>query len=61
MLLLVSCNNKILSSTRSITNTNSEAAQKKPYLILISFDGFRWDYVEKYNPPNLSLVSPKPL
>jgi predicted AlkP superfamily pyrophosphatase or phosphodiesterase len=54
MLLLVSCNNKILSSTRSITNTNSEAAQKKPYLILISFDGFRWDYVEKYNPPNLS-------
>lgn len=50
----ISCNKKIVSPSSSITNTNSKTAQKKPYLILISLDGFRWDYVEKYNPPNLS-------
>jgi len=38
----------------SIPTINSEASLKKPYLILISLDGFRWDYVEKFNPPHLS-------
>jgi predicted AlkP superfamily pyrophosphatase or phosphodiesterase len=28
-------------------------AQEKPYVILVSFDGFRHDYVANYNPPNL--------
>ncbi|WP_238474618.1 ectonucleotide pyrophosphatase/phosphodiesterase [Maribacter algarum] len=54
MLLLTSCNKKILSPTHSIANTNSKSAQKKPYVILISLDGFRWDYLEKYHPPNLT-------
>jgi predicted AlkP superfamily pyrophosphatase or phosphodiesterase len=27
---------------------------EKPYLLLISLDGFRWDYVEKYHPPHLT-------
>ncbi|MFD2916367.1 alkaline phosphatase family protein [Psychroserpens luteus] len=54
MILLISCNKKILNPSNSIANTNSKTAQKKPYVILISLDGFRWDYVEKYNPPNLS-------
>ncbi len=54
ILTLVSCSKKILSSTHDVTTSNSKASLKKPYLILISLDGFRWDYVEKYNPPNLS-------
>ncbi|WP_276167139.1 ectonucleotide pyrophosphatase/phosphodiesterase [Zobellia alginiliquefaciens] len=54
MVLLFSCNRRIIRSPLSITKTNSSVAEKKPYLILISLDGFRWDYVEKYNPPNLS-------
>ncbi len=54
MISLISCNKKILSPSNSIANTNSKTAQKKPYVILISLDGFRWDYVEKYHPPNLS-------
>ncbi len=33
---------------------NSKAALKKPYVILISLDGFRWDYVERFAPPHLS-------
>ena len=54
MILLNSCNEKIVSPSNSNTNTDSKTDQKKPYLILISLDGFRWDYVEKYQPPNLS-------
>ena len=55
MIFLFSCNRKIINSPRSITKTKSSFTEKKPYLILISLDGFRWDYVEKYNPPNLNL------
>lgn len=29
-------------------------AQEKPYTILISFDGFRWDYIERGFSPNLT-------
>ncbi len=32
---------------------NSVPAQEKPYVIMISADGFRYDYVEKYNTVNL--------
>ena len=34
--------------------TSPGIAQKKsaPYVILISFDGFRYDYVKNNNPPN---------
>ena len=49
------------SSCKSSTNvigstptTNSKTSLKKPYLILISLDGFRWDYVERFNPSHLS-------
>lgn len=27
-------------------------AQETPYVVLVSFDGFRYDYVERYNLPN---------
>jgi predicted AlkP superfamily pyrophosphatase or phosphodiesterase len=33
---------------------NQQDSTSEPYVILISMDGFRWDYVEKYAPPNLS-------
>lgn len=32
---------------------NSAEAQKAPYVILISLDGFRWDYVDRLHPPHL--------
>lgn len=28
------------------------AQQDRPYVVLVSFDGFRYDYVQKFNPPN---------
>jgi len=50
-----------LSSCKSSSNlngstptVNSKVSLEKPYVILISLDGFRWDYVEKYNPLHLS-------
>ena len=50
---LLSCksSSKLITSTPTI---NSKASLEKPYLILISLDGFRWDYVEKYKPPHIS-------
>jgi len=33
--------------------TNSAGQLKKPYVILISADGFRWDYAQKYHAANL--------
>lgn len=32
---------------------NSKEQEKKPYILMISFDGFRWDYVEKYGAKNI--------
>lgn len=48
-----SCSKKVILNHSQLT-VNSKATLKKPYLILISLDGFRWDYVERFNPPNLS-------
>ncbi len=32
--------------------TVSAQQESKPYVILVSFDGFRYDYVKNFNPPN---------
>lgn len=50
---LSSCksSSKLNGSTPTV---NSKASIEKPYVILISLDGFRWDYVEKYKPPHIS-------
>lgn len=50
---LTSCKAKA-SLNGSTPTVNSKTAMNKPYLILVSLDGFRWDYVDKYNPPHLS-------
>src|SRR5699024_8218269 len=38
---------------------NTENQQEKPYVILISVDGFRDDYFEKYNPEFLNEIKSK--
>jgi predicted AlkP superfamily pyrophosphatase or phosphodiesterase len=37
--------------------SNSAVQQQKPYLILISIDGFRYDYAKKYHAKNLLALS----
>jgi alkaline phosphatase D len=36
---------------------NSAAQQAKPYVVLVSLDGFRWDYAQKYNAKNLLAIA----
>ena len=36
--------------------SNAPAQRDKPYVILISFDGFRHDYVERFKPPHLGAL-----
>lgn len=52
VIVIVSC-----KSTSSVTDAaptrNSKKSLQKPYVILISLDGFRWDYVERFKPVNM--------
>lgn len=53
--------NKSIDTAQVITpnRVNSPSAKEKPYLILISADGFRYDYAKKYNAENLLKFSKK--
>lgn len=54
MIFVTSQSCKSTPNLTQITVTkNSKASLKKPYVILISLDGFRWDYVDKFQPPHL--------
>ena len=53
LFILISCHREVLPANQQITAINSDAALHKPYLILISLDGFRWDYVDRFHPPHL--------
>lgn len=52
-LFIISCKSNS-TTVNSEATINSKTALKKPYVILISLDGFRWDYVERFNPPHIS-------
>ncbi len=43
---LIGCNNNLIKESKS----------NKPYVIMLSMDGFRWDYPEKTNTPNLDHI-----
>lgn len=36
---------------------NSPGAMAKPYLVLVSIDGYRWDYNKKFSPPRLKQLA----
>jgi predicted AlkP superfamily pyrophosphatase or phosphodiesterase len=36
---------------------NTTAQQAKPYVVLVSLDGFRYDYVKKYAAPNIAALA----
>lgn len=54
ILFLFSCGRNTPVSFGAETITIADAGTEKPYLILISLDGFRWDYVDRFKPPHLS-------
>lgn len=47
---------KLLLLICLFTLQKSVAQKQTPYVILVSLDGFRYDYVTKYNPPNLQTI-----
>jgi predicted AlkP superfamily pyrophosphatase or phosphodiesterase len=50
----------ILSGLLIITSCNFQASKdEKPYVVMLSMDGFRWDYPEIYNTPNLDKIAKK--
>ncbi len=52
-IIISSCSTRI-GLHNSQLKVNSKSAMNEPYLILISLDGFRWDYVDRFKPPHLS-------
>jgi len=46
----------ILSLILSFSFIQSAYSQTKPYVILVSFDGFRWDYLNRSITPNLEKI-----
>jgi predicted AlkP superfamily pyrophosphatase or phosphodiesterase len=36
---------------------NAAHQQSRPYLVLISVDGFRWDYMDRYPTPNMDRIA----
>ena len=49
---LTSCSNNF----KPAEIKNSERSENSPYVILISVDGMRHDYIEKYKPPTLKFL-----
>lgn len=45
--------------TEGSGGVNSAQQQHKPYLILVSIDGFRWDYMDLYPTPNMDKIAAK--
>lgn len=53
--IIMSCSGIKKNTVQQSNNkVNSQKARKLPYVLLISLDGFRWDYVKKYNPKFLT-------
>lgn len=50
--VLFSCSPKVVIIDSKVRQ-NSRQSMQQDYLILVSCDGFRWDYVERFQPPNL--------
>ena len=57
LLLLVGCGSADTAGIDTGQPTNSERHLSAPYVVLISFDGFRWDYQDKFETPNFDRVA----
>lgn len=52
--LLLACTFLLLNACATDSEKQATETAQKPYVLLISLDGFRWDYVEKYKPEFIS-------
>ncbi len=51
---ILACSVLTHSCTTSGPTVNAKRHLNKPYVLLVSIDGYRFDYNKKYNPPTLS-------
>lgn len=49
-------NKKFLTFLFLVCLTTMAQVQKKPYVVLVSLDGFRWDYPDYFHTPNLDKI-----
>lgn len=54
--ILISLALFLLSCTSNNQNKEDENSKSTPYVVMLSMDGFRWDYPEKVNTPNLDYI-----
>lgn len=59
LLLVFGCANNLVKVDPNGVTENRGDLFKNPYVIMISIDGFRHDYIEKYQPPFLSSIEKK--
>ena len=60
MVLLTACNSQpraVESTVHGTGGINAEYQRNKPYLVLISVDGFRWDYMDRHPTPNMDRIA----
>lgn len=54
LFLLAACQRSVAQQSL-VTDVAKVAPKDQPHLILISMDGFRWDYVARFQPPQLKV------
>jgi len=60
LVFLAGCNTQtktVDEALRGSGGINAEHQQDKPYLVLVSIDGFRWDYMDHHPTPNLDRIA----
>ena len=60
LVFLTACNSQPHSTKSTLQGTggtNAVHQRDKPYLVLISVDGFRWDYMDRYPTPNMDHIA----
>jgi len=60
MMLMAACSAPpppVESALRGTGGINAGHQRDKPYLVLVSIDGFRWDYMDRYPTPNMDRIA----
>ena len=47
----------LLPDRNAFASINKRIVLTQPTVILVSYDGFRWDYMEKVHTPNLNFIA----
>jgi alkaline phosphatase D len=56
---IYSCNNAGSVTTKDYSNISAQLSNEKPYIVMLSVDGFRWDYPDSTETPNLDYIERK--